>query len=95
MSQRPDLCHLTRMILRPDQAIAGRPAKDIRNFLREILHLQVSCGYARHVLGCPKEEAKQVMTALEKEGYLCRAGRHEGHDLYATTLKGNQLNRAS
>ena len=89
--QRPNLCHLTRMILRPDQVIAGRPAKDIRRFLREMLHLKVSCGYAQHVLGCPKEEAKQVMSALEKEGYLSRAGRHEGHDLYETTLKGNQL----
>jgi hypothetical protein len=79
------------MILRPNQVIAGRPAKDIRRFLREIFHLQVSCGYAQHVLRCPKEEAKQVMRALEKEGYLSRAGRHEGHDLYATTLKGNQL----
>ena len=67
------------------------PAKDIRRFLREIFHLQVSCGYAQHILGCPKEEAKQVMRALEKEGYLSRAGRHEGHDLYETTLKGNQL----
>ena len=83
------------MILRPDQAIAGRPAKDIRNFLREILHLQVSCGYAQHVLGCPKEEAKQVMRALEKGGYLSRTGRHEGHDLYETTLKGNQLASAN
>jgi predicted nucleotidyltransferase len=79
------------MILRPYQVIAGRPAKDIRRFLREMLHLKVSCGYAQHVLGCPKEEAKQVMSALEKEGYLSRAGRHEGHDLYETTLKGNQL----
>ena len=79
------------MILRPGQVIAGRRAKDIRRFLREILHLQVSCGYAQHVLGCAKEEAKQVMSALEKEGYLSRAGRHEGHDLYETTLKGNQL----
>jgi hypothetical protein len=79
------------MILRPDQVIAGRPAKDIRRFLREMLHLKVSCGYAQQVLGCPKEEAKQVMSALEKEGYVSRAGRHEGHDLYETTLKGNQL----
>ena len=79
------------MILRPDQVIVGRPAKDIRKFLREILHLQVSCGYAQHILGCPKEEAKEVLSALEKEGYLSRAGRHEGHDLYETTLKGNQL----
>lgn len=79
------------MILRPDQVIVGRPAKDIRKFLRDILHLQVSCGHAQHILGCPKEEAKQVMNALEKEGYLSRTGRHEGHDLYATTLKGNQL----
>jgi hypothetical protein len=79
------------MILRPDQEVAGRPAKDIRRFLREILRLKVSCGYAQHVLGCPKEEAKQVMSALEKEGYLSRAGRHEGHDLYETTLKGNRL----
>ena len=38
-----------------------------------------------------REKAKQVMSALEKEGYLSRAGRHEGHDLYETTLKGNQL----
>jgi len=91
LRQRPDVCHLTRMILRPDQLIAGRPAKDIRKFLREIVHLQASCGYAQHILRCPKEEAKQVMRALEKEGYLSRAGRHEGHDLYATTLKGNQL----
>ena len=79
------------MILRPDQVIAGRPAKDVRKFLREILHLQVSCGYTQHILRCPKEEAKQVMSALEREGYLSRTGRHEGHDLYATTLKGNQL----
>jgi hypothetical protein len=79
------------MILRPDQVIAGRPAKDIRKFLREILHLQVSCEYAQHVLGCPIEEAKKTLSALEKEGYLSRAGRHEGHDLYETTLKGNQL----
>jgi hypothetical protein len=79
------------MILRPQQVIAGRPAKDIRRFLREVFHLQVSCGYAQHILGCPKEETKQVMRALEKEGYLSRAGRHEGHDLYETTLKGNQL----
>ena len=79
------------MILRPEQVIAGRPAKDIRKFLREILHLQVSCGYAQHVLGCAKEEAKELISALEKQGYLSRAGRHEGHDLYETTLKGNQL----
>ena len=37
------------------------------------------------------DEAKQVLSALEREGYLSRAGRHEGHDLYETTLKGNQL----
>jgi len=79
------------MILRPDQVIAGHPAKDIRRFLREILHLQVSCGYAQHVLGCAKEEAKEMLSALEKAGYLSRAGRQGGHDLYETTLKGNQL----
>jgi len=91
LPRRPDLCHLTRVILRPDQVIVGRPARDIRRFLREILHLQVPVGYAQHVLGCPKEQAEQVMDALAKEGYLSRAGRHEGHDLYETTLKGNQL----
>ena len=80
------------MILRPDQVIVGRPAKDIRKFLREILHLQVSCGYAQHILGCPKEEAKQVMSALEKEGYLSRAGRHEGHDV-STGIKGAHFHR--
>jgi hypothetical protein len=37
------------------------------------------------------DEAKQVVSALEREGYLSRTGRHEGHDLYETTLKGNQL----
>jgi predicted nucleotidyltransferase len=84
-------CHLTRMILRPDQVIAARPAKDIRKLLREIRHLQVSCEHVQHVLGCPMEEAKQIIRALEKEGYLSRTGRHEGCDLYETTLKGNQL----
>ena len=79
------------MILRPDQVIVGRPAKDIRKFMREIVHLHVSCEYAQHILGCPKEEARQVMSTLEKVGYLSRAGRHEGHDLYETTLNGNQL----
>ena len=37
------------------------------------------------------KEAKQVMNTLEKKGYISRAGRYEGHDLYETTLKGNQL----
>jgi biotin operon repressor len=71
--------------------IAGRPAKDVRKLLREIRHLQVSSGYARDVIGCSRDEAKQVVSALEREGYLSRTGRHEGHDLYETTLKGNQL----
>jgi len=79
------------MIVRPDQVIAGRPAKDIRKLLREIHHLQVSSAYIRDVLRCSMDEAKQVLSALEREGYLSRAGRHEGHDLYETTLKGNQL----
>jgi hypothetical protein len=79
------------MILRAGQVIAGRPAKDIRKLLREIRHLQVSSGYARDVIRCSMDEAKHVVSALEREGYLSRTGRHEGHDLYETTLKGNQL----
>ena len=79
------------MLLRAGQVIAGRPAKDIRKLLREIRHLQVSSGYARDVIGCSMDEAKHVVSALEREGYLSRTGRHEGHDLYETTLKGNQL----
>jgi len=79
------------MILRPDQVIAGRPAKDVRKFLREMLHLRFACGYARYVLRCSIEEAEKVVSALEQGGYLSRAGRHEGQELYETTLKGNQL----
>ena len=86
-----NFCYLSPMILRPGQMIAGRPAKDIRKLLREIHHLQVSLAYIRDVLRCSMDEAKQVLSALEREGYLSRAGRHEGHDLYETTLKGNQL----
>ena len=79
------------MILRPGQMIAGRPAKDIRKLLREIRHLQVSSAYVRDVLRCPMDEAKQVVKVLEREGYLSRTTQHENHDLYGTTLKGNQL----
>jgi hypothetical protein len=79
------------MILRPDQVIAGRPAKDVRKFLREMLHLRFACGYARYVLRCSIQEAEKVVSALEKDGYLSRAGRDEGQELYETTLKGNQL----
>ena len=71
--------------------IAGRSAKDIRKFLREILHLQFACGYARDVLRCSMDEAAKVLSALEESGYLSRAGRHDGQELYETTLKGNQL----
>src|SRR3989441_10994172 len=77
-----NFCYLSPMILRPGQVIAGRPAKDIRKLLREIRHLQVSCAYARHVLRCSAEEATQIVSALQREGYLSRAGRDEGHDLY-------------
>src|SRR5438046_1373278 len=79
------------MILWPGQMIAGRPAKDIRKLLREIRHLQVSSAYVRDVLRCPMDEAKQVVSVLEREGYLSRTTQHEDHDLYETTLKGNQL----
>ena len=37
------------------------------------------------------DETKQVVSVLERESYLSRTGRHEGHNLYETTLKGNQL----
>jgi len=77
--------------LRAGQVIAGRPAKDIRKLLREIRHLQVSSAYVRDVLACSTDQAKQVVGLLEREGYLSRAGRDEGYDLYETTLKGNQL----
>jgi len=46
-----NFCYLSPMIVRPDQVIAGRPAKDIRKLLREIRHLQVSSAYVRDVLG--------------------------------------------
>ena len=91
VARTANFCYLSPMILRPGQMIAGRPAKDIRKLLREIHHLQVSSAYIRDVLGCSMDAAKQVLSALEREGYLSRAGRHEGHDLYETTLKGNQL----
>jgi len=78
------------MILRPGQVIAGCPVKDI-----ETRHLQVSCAYARDLLRCSAAEATQIVSALQREGYLSRTGRHEGHELYETTLKGNQLARAN
>ncbi len=56
-----------------------------------MLHLRFACGCARYVLRCSKEEAEKVVSALEEDGYLSRAGRHEGQELYETTLKGNQL----
>jgi hypothetical protein len=79
------------MILRADQVIAGRPAKEIRKFLREIHDLQASCGYARDVLGCSMDEAKKLVGILERDGYLSKAGQYQGHQLYETTVKGNQL----
>ena len=52
-----------------------------------MFHLQFACGYAREVLGCSIDEAEKVVSALEKDGYLSKAGRHEGQQLYETTLK--------
>ncbi len=86
--------HCNPMILRPGQIIAGRPATDIRKFLREMLHLRVACGYVRDVLGCSTDEAQGLLSALQRDGYLVRAGQCEGQELYETTLKGDGLGSA-
>lgn len=79
------------MILRSHQVIAGHPAREMRRLLREIRHLQVACGYVCDVLGCSMKEAKEVMEALEQEGYLSKNGQLDGQQLYETTVSGNQL----
>jgi hypothetical protein len=91
VASRAGSCHCNPMILRRDQRIAGRPAKDVRKFLREIVHLKVACGYVRDVLGCSMDEAQQLLNALQNEGYLVRAGQCQGQELYETTVKGNGL----
>jgi len=83
------------MILRSSQVIAGIPAKDIRRLLRQVRRLEFTCGFVAEVLGCSLDEAKRVVSGLEKGGYLSRTGLYEGHEFYETTLNGNQLAGAS
>jgi hypothetical protein len=82
VASRAGSCHCNPMILRRDQRIAGRPAKDV---------LKVACGYVRDVLGCSMDDAQQLLDALRKEGYVVRAGQCQGQKLYETSLKGNGL----
>jgi hypothetical protein len=83
------------MILRRDQNIAGRPAADIRKLLREMVHQRAACSYVRDALGCSIEEAKRLVSALQEDGFLARAGEWEREQLYETTVKGNQLASAN
>jgi len=79
------------MILQRNQVIAGRPDTDIRKLLRKLRRLEFTRGFVAEILGCSLEEANQVVRALEKDGYLSRIGRNEGHEFFQTTLNGNQL----
>ncbi len=84
------------MRIRPDELVAGFPARKIRELLRQNDEL-FSYHDARKVLGIRKSEAKHLFDELCREGYLEKNADmppHETELYWKRTLKGRTLCKA-
>jgi len=81
------------MFVPAKSTIAGRPALEVRAFLRAAAGDGWGIEFARRRLHLPLEVAREVVAALEREGYIEPDAREPG--TWGRTLKGGQLANAS
>lgn len=75
--------------------IAGQPAAKVREFLRRAFDGSWDLSYAAKKLHVDLAGARQVVTALQKRGYVRREDSVSGEDHWVNTMQGNAFSHAS
>jgi len=65
----PNWCHIADMRIRPDDLVAGFPARQVRKLLRQSVQ-SLSVDDVTKVLGLRGENAVRLLEALEQEGFI-------------------------
>jgi len=78
------------MRIEKDQMIAGRPAREIRRFMRAAAGCIIRIPMAAHILRLSNEDARQLLRKLEEEGWITAKldyweATEEGHALAMAT----------
>ena len=94
MKYAPNWCHIADMRIRPDDVIAGFPAKQIRKLLRQST-LSLSVDEATKILGLNERSALKLLNDLEKQGFIEKnAFAPDPNKNWKNTIKGGALSKA-
>ena len=87
-------CHIADMRIRPDDVIAGFPAKQIRKLLRQSA-LSLSVDEATKFLGLNERSTLKLLNDLEKQGFIEKNAFAPDPDKnWKNTIKGGALSKA-
>jgi predicted nucleotidyltransferase len=90
----PNWCHIADVRIRPDDVIAGFPAKQIRKLLRQSM-LSLSIEDATKYLGLNGRSALKLLNDLEKQGFIEKnAFARDPNKNWKNTIKGGALSKA-
>jgi len=90
----PNWCHIADMRIRPDDLVAGFPARQVRKLLRQSVQ-SLSVDDVTKVLGLRGENAVRLLEALEQEGFIEKNTFAPDPDKnWKHTIKGGALSKA-
>lgn len=78
------------MRIRSDERIAGYPAVQVRQLMRETVGRSISHRYVREILSCSNSRAARVLNELEKAGFI-----ESMRGYWEATTKGSALAMAT
>jgi DNA-binding MarR family transcriptional regulator len=84
------------MRIQPDALVAGLPARQIRELLRQSDHF-LSHHHVQEILGLNRKQSMHLLDRLEREGYIEKnsdAADYDTERYYKRTLKGGTLCKA-